>query len=48
MASVHSILVKIWAKYRGHYLRTVMRSSVELAAARVKGVFKLYMKRAFA
>ena len=48
MATFYAIMEDVWGKYRVKYLLTKMRGAREMAASRIKGVFKLTMVRFFA
>ena len=48
ISTFYKIITEIWGKYRIVYLFKQMRNAKELAASRIKGVWKLNMVRKFA
>lgn len=48
MATFHTIIAKVWHKYRLHYLADQLANQRGLSSSRIKGIFKLTMKRMFA
>ena len=48
MSTFYAIIEEIWKKYRVKYLIKQMKGAKEMAASRIKGVYKLNMVRKFA
>ena len=48
MVSVHAVISIIWSKYRAKYHLECLNAAKDLACTRIRGRFKLTMKRFFA